>query len=60
MAVLLVYFAAVLRPSDLFFKTSSSRAPMHPRLQLLKQGDIIVVQFGDAVTLGAKGALIPF
>ncbi|OCH94941.1 hypothetical protein OBBRIDRAFT_788678 [Obba rivulosa] len=33
--------------------TSSSRAPMHPRLQLLQQGKLIVVQFGDAITLGA-------
>ncbi|EMD38365.1 hypothetical protein CERSUDRAFT_113529 [Gelatoporia subvermispora B] len=33
--------------------TSSSRAPMHPRLQLVQHGQLIVVQFGDAVTLGS-------
>ncbi|KAF8921233.1 hypothetical protein CPB85DRAFT_1428242 [Mucidula mucida] len=33
--------------------TSSSGAPMHPRVQLILGGDIISVQFGDAIALVA-------
>ncbi|KAK0204765.1 hypothetical protein DFS33DRAFT_1322617 [Desarmillaria ectypa] len=33
--------------------TSSSGAPMHPRLQLIQDGKLIVIQFGDAIALCA-------
>ncbi|PSR74094.1 hypothetical protein PHLCEN_2v10050 [Hermanssonia centrifuga] len=33
--------------------TSSSGAPMHPRMRLLSQGQIIAIQFGDTVVLCA-------
>ncbi|KAK0485184.1 Non-repetitive/WGA-negative nucleoporin C-terminal-domain-containing protein [Armillaria novae-zelandiae] len=31
--------------------TSSSGAPMHPRLQLIQEGKLIAIQFGDAIAL---------
>ncbi|KAK7054841.1 hypothetical protein VNI00_003304 [Paramarasmius palmivorus] len=34
--------------------TSSSGAPMHPRLQLLPDGLLVSIQFGDAVALCAR------
>ncbi|KAH8107113.1 Non-repetitive/WGA-negative nucleoporin C-terminal-domain-containing protein [Cristinia sonorae] len=34
--------------------TSSSGAPTHPRLQLLASGQIVVIQFGDTVTMCAR------
>ncbi|KAK2466879.1 hypothetical protein APHAL10511_001137 [Amanita phalloides] len=34
--------------------TSSSGAPMHPRIQLILGGVVVVVQFGDAVALCAR------
>ncbi|CCM02415.1 uncharacterized protein FIBRA_04513 [Fibroporia radiculosa] len=34
--------------------TSSSGAPLHPRLQLVMNGELIVIQFGDAVALCAR------
>ncbi|THG99186.1 hypothetical protein EW026_g3129 [Hermanssonia centrifuga] len=34
-------------------QTSSSGAPMHPRMRLLSQGQIIAIQFGDTVVLCA-------
>ncbi|KAI0957243.1 hypothetical protein AcW1_005700 [Taiwanofungus camphoratus] len=34
--------------------TSSSGAPMHPRLQLIQGGELIAIQFGDAVTFCAR------
>ncbi|KAK0469814.1 Non-repetitive/WGA-negative nucleoporin C-terminal-domain-containing protein [Desarmillaria tabescens] len=33
--------------------TSSSGAPMHPRLQLIQDGKLVVIQFGDAIALCA-------
>ncbi|KAK0450161.1 Non-repetitive/WGA-negative nucleoporin C-terminal-domain-containing protein [Armillaria borealis] len=33
--------------------TSSSGAPMHPRLQLIQDGKLVAIQFGDAITLCA-------
>ncbi|KAK0500496.1 hypothetical protein EDD18DRAFT_1307884 [Armillaria luteobubalina] len=33
--------------------TSSSGAPMHPRLQLIQDGKLIAIQFGDAMALCA-------
>ncbi|KAG7451103.1 uncharacterized protein BT62DRAFT_882814 [Guyanagaster necrorhizus] len=33
--------------------TSSSSAPMHPRLQLILDGKLVVIQFGDAIALCA-------
>ncbi|KAF8625778.1 hypothetical protein AX15_005170 [Amanita polypyramis BW_CC] len=34
--------------------TSSSGAPMHPRIQLIFAGIVVIVQFGDAVALCAR------
>ena len=36
-------------------QTSSSGAPEHPRIQLIQNGTLISVQFGDAVALCARG-----
>ncbi|KAK0193758.1 Non-repetitive/WGA-negative nucleoporin C-terminal-domain-containing protein [Armillaria mellea] len=33
--------------------TSSSGAPMHPRLQLIQDGKLVAIQFGDAIALCA-------
>ncbi|TFY72665.1 hypothetical protein EVG20_g323 [Dentipellis fragilis] len=39
----------------------ASEAPMHPQLQLVEGGQLAVVQFGDAVTICARGrAFQPF
>lgn len=41
----------------------ATQAPMHPRLQLMLGGSVAVVQFGDAVTLCARGSfelLLPY
>uniref|UniRef100_A0A0W0FLK8 Uncharacterized protein n=1 Tax=Moniliophthora roreri TaxID=221103 RepID=A0A0W0FLK8_MONRR len=35
-------------------QTSSSGAPMHPRIQLLPDGLLVTIQFGDAVALCAR------
>ncbi|KAH9952015.1 hypothetical protein B0H21DRAFT_800355 [Amylocystis lapponica] len=34
--------------------TTSSGAPMHPRMQLMSYGKLVAIQFGDAVTLCAR------
>ncbi|KAJ7582654.1 hypothetical protein C8J56DRAFT_955381 [Mycena floridula] len=34
--------------------TSSSGAPMHPRIQVLAEGQLVGIQFGDAVALVAR------
>ncbi|KII88453.1 hypothetical protein PLICRDRAFT_110437 [Plicaturopsis crispa FD-325 SS-3] len=34
--------------------TSSSGAPMHPRIQLISGGELVSIQFGDAVALCAR------
>lgn len=39
-------------------QTFVSGAPMHPRLQMILGGRLIAVQFGDAVTLCARGDYI--
>ncbi|KAJ3744726.1 Non-repetitive/WGA-negative nucleoporin C-terminal-domain-containing protein [Lentinula detonsa] len=36
--------------------TSSSGAPMHPRIQALTEGHLISIQFGDAVALCARAS----
>lgn len=36
-------------------QTLSSGAPEHPRIQLVQNGALISVQFGDAVALCARG-----
>ncbi|KAJ3847514.1 hypothetical protein EV368DRAFT_76646 [Lentinula lateritia] len=36
--------------------TSSSGAPMHPRIQCLPQGQLVSIQFGDAVVLCARAS----
>lgn len=38
-----------------FLKTATSGAPTHPRIQFLANGAVVVVQFGDAVALIARG-----
>jgi nuclear pore complex protein Nup133 len=36
-------------------QTSTSGAPMHPRLGLILDGSVVSIQFGDAVAICAKG-----
>jgi nuclear pore complex protein Nup133 len=38
-----------------FTQTSASGAPLHPRLQLVHLGALIIIQFGDAVAFCARG-----
>ncbi|KAH7871806.1 uncharacterized protein C8R40DRAFT_532912 [Lentinula edodes] len=60
-----IYSLVQLSPSGDSFKvdnvrsvpyqsTSSSGAPMHPRIQSLPQGQLVSIQFGDAVVLCAR------
>ncbi|KAJ3755523.1 hypothetical protein EV360DRAFT_96127 [Lentinula raphanica] len=62
-----IYALVHISPVDDMFKvnsvrsvpyqsTSSSGAPMHPRLRALPQGHLISIQFGDAVVLCAKAS----
>lgn len=39
-------------------QTSSSGAPMHPRIQSVRDGALIAIQFGDAIALCARGSLL--
>lgn len=36
-------------------QTSSPGPPVHPRIQLICRGSIVIVQFGDAVALCSRG-----
>ncbi|KIK57777.1 hypothetical protein GYMLUDRAFT_45965 [Collybiopsis luxurians FD-317 M1] len=62
-----IYTLVQLSPSGDSFKvdavrgvpyqsTSSSGAPMHPRIQILPDGLLVSIQFGDAVALCARGS----
>ncbi|KAJ3934928.1 MAG: hypothetical protein NXY57DRAFT_593318 [Lentinula lateritia] len=62
-----IYSLVQLSPSGDSFKvdnvrsvpyqsTSSSGAPMHPRIQSLPQGQLVSIQFGDAVVLCARAS----
>jgi nuclear pore complex protein Nup133 len=44
-----------MHPNHVNAQTSSSGAPEHPRIQLIQNGALICVQFGDAVALCARG-----
>lgn len=55
------FFTALMLSSYLLILTvpqtfGATQAPMHPRLQLMLGGSVAVVQFGDAVTLCARGS----
>ncbi|KIM49090.1 hypothetical protein M413DRAFT_95576 [Hebeloma cylindrosporum] len=62
-----LYALAELKPSISGFEvyrlnrvpyqtTSTPGPPVHPRIQLICQGSIIIVQFGDAVALCSRGS----
>ncbi|KAJ4487908.1 hypothetical protein J3R30DRAFT_3654300 [Lentinula aciculospora] len=62
-----IYSLVQLSPSGDSFKvdtvrsvpyqsTSSSSAPMHPRIQLLSEENVVSIQFGDAVALCARAS----
>ena len=50
-------FHSVFNGLILDIQISISGAPMHPRLQLIHQGALVVIQFGDAVAFCARGQI---
>ena len=51
-----VLFALLFDHSHPPIQTSSSGAPMHPRIQSVRDGALIAIQFGDAIALCARGS----